>query len=298
MRIGYPCINRSIGCTANHTFRLKNYSTQRLFDTVEQNLQCLLTILKYNTKHDIRFFRITSGLIPFASHPVCTANWRERFASTFQQVGRYVRRHGMRISMHPDQFVLFNAKDPAIVAAGIGELGYHAEVLDVMGLGPSAKIVIHVGGVYGDREASLQRFADVYEGLDRAIKRRLVIENDDVRYPLTDCLKLSNHIGIPVVFDYLHDQILSSPSSLPDKLDAVAATWRKTDGPPIIHYSSQQPGMRKGTHAQTVDLADLQRFLGYVRGRDLDIMLEIKDKETSALEAVSAARGQRSSAGG
>jgi UV DNA damage endonuclease len=112
MKIGYPCINRTIGCSANRTFRLKSYSEERLIETVENNLDCLLNILKFNVEHNILFFRITSDLVPFASHPICQFPWQRFFRDKFRKIGDLIRTHGIRISMHPDQFTLINIITP------------------------------------------------------------------------------------------------------------------------------------------------------------------------------------------
>ena len=169
MRIGYPCINRSIGCTASRTFRLASYTEVRMRDTVNGNLACLEKILDYNAMHGMLFFRITSDLVPFASHPVCTFPWQDEFAETFEKTGDVIRRRGFRISMHPDQFVLLNAQDKGILRRSIADLAYQVQVLDLMGLDSSAKVQVHPGGVYGDKPAAIDRFAKEYDRLDPAI---------------------------------------------------------------------------------------------------------------------------------
>ena len=291
MRIGYPCINRSIGCTANHTFRLASYSDERLIATGEANLACLQRILAWNVARGLLAFRIGSQLIPFASHPVCTAPWRETLAEQFAAIGAFARAHDLRISMHPDQFNILNAKDPAIVERTVAELMYHVDVLDLFGLGRDAKVQVHVGGVYGDRQGSMERFIETYGTLDPLLRRRLVIENDDNRYTAADCLAVSESCGVPVVLDVFHHAVYGDGEPIGPLLDRVASTWAPADGPPMVDYASQAPGRRSGSHAASLDDADFGRFLVASAGRDLDLMLEIKDKEASALRALALLAG-------
>ena len=290
MKIGYPCINRTLACQGNKTFRLKSYSINRLIETVENNLDCLLDILTYNVNHNILFFRVSSDLIPFASHPICTFDWQTCFKKQFQKIGKFITEHRMRISMHPDQFTLINSKDENIFERSARELQYHAHVLDAMGLDTSAKIQIHVGGTYGDKHASMERFVARYDSLDNSIKRRLVIENDDVRYTLAECLLISSRTGIPVLFDVFHHAINCSGEGVGEALKMASATWKSKDGIPMVDYSSQKKGVRKGTHAEELDARDFKKFLASTRSFDIDIMLEIKDKEKSALKAIQAAQ--------
>ncbi|MFH2201666.1 MAG: UV DNA damage repair endonuclease UvsE [Elusimicrobiota bacterium] len=291
MRIGYPCINRGIGCTAGSTFRLKSYCAARLMDTVARNLACLESILRWNAQQGLNFFRISSDLVPFASHAVCRADWPRRFKGEFAQLGRLIKRHGMRISMHPDQFVLINALDEDIFRRSVAELEYHAEVLDLLGLGRSAKFQIHVGGVYGDKPAAMRRFVARFAKLPAAVRRRLVIENDDRLYSLADCLELHRAAGVPVLFDSFHHSLLNNGEPVAAAMDAAAATWGKRDGPLMVDYSSQKKGHRRGSHAESIDLRDFRKFLRLAGGRGCDIMLEIKDKEASALKALGLLRG-------
>jgi UV DNA damage endonuclease len=286
VKIGYPCINRSLGCSANRTFRLSSYSGERLETTVAENLACLKRILTFNREHGILFFRITSDLVPFASHPVMDFPWQERFRKEFRQIGRLIRESGIRISMHPDQFVLINAPDPGIVGRSVAELRYHAQVLDLMELDTTAKIQIHVGGVYGDREGSIRRFGDNARVLPEKVLRRLVVENDDLRFPLADCLRIHGEIGLPVLFDAFHHELNNRGETLGRALDLAGETWGKADGTTMVDYSSQEEGKRRGTHAATLDPRLFSRFLKDSLPHDMDVMLEIKDKERSALAAL------------
>jgi UV DNA damage endonuclease len=291
MRIGYPCMNRSVGCTASRTFRLLSYTDDRLRDTVRENLACLTKILAYNESHNLLFFRITSDLVPFASHPACTFPWQEYFSAEFEQIGGYIREHGFRISMHPDQFVLLNALDHEVLRRSIAELAYQVQVLDLMMLDNSAKVQIHVGGIYGNKKASIDRFIEQYHLLDPVIRHRLVIENDDRLYTISDCLSIHEQTGIPVIMDSFHHALMNNGVGFADLLKPVRQTWKRADGIPMVDYSSQEAGKRVGAHAEHLVADDFRQFLATTRHADFDIMLEIKDKERSALEALGIARG-------
>lgn len=291
VKIGYPCINYTVPCRGNRTFRLASYSVPRFMATVADNLSCLGRVLAYNAAHGFLFFRLSSDLVPFASHPVCTTDWEQEFSGTFDTIGAFIRDHGMRISMHPDQFVLLNARDPAIVERSVAELDYHARLVDALGLPHSAKIQIHVGGVYGDRDAAVDRFVANGKDLDRRVRDRLVIENDDRSYTAGDCLRIAGRIRVPVLFDAFHHEVNGSGHALPDALILAARTWKKRDGLPLVDYSSQQPGARKGTHAQELDPDHFRRFLAESKAVDFDLMLEIKAKERAAAAALRIASG-------
>ena len=290
MRIGYPCINRSIGCTASRTFRLASYTEERMGDTVQENLSCLSRIIAYNERHGMLFFRITSDLVPFASHPVCTFPWQEEYAGEFEKIGDYIQQYGFRISMHPDQFVLLNAPDKGVLQRSIDDLVYQVQVLDLMGLDHTAKVQVHVGGVYGDKPAAIDRFVQQYDLLDTVIQDRLVIENDERLYTLSDCLAIHERTGIPVVADTFHHSLLNNREQFTALLDPVRKTWKAHDGIPMIDYSSQEPGKRVGAHAGHIVAEDFRQFLKETLPGDFDIMLEIKDKEKSALAALALAR--------
>ncbi|KAA9332100.1 UV DNA damage repair endonuclease UvsE [Hymenobacter busanensis] len=286
MRIGYPCVNESLDCSTASTFRLASYSDERVEQTVAKNLACLQRILEYNVQHELRFFRMGSGIVPFGSHPINTFPWQTHFAAEFRAIGDYVKAHGLRVSFHPDQFVVLNSPDAGIVQRSIDELVYQGSMLDLMGLDSTAKLQIHAGGLYGDREAALTRWIATYKTLPEAVKARLVVENDDRLYSLQDCLRLHDAVGVPVLFDNFHHECLNNGEPMPMALRLAAATWHPTqDGPLMIDYSSQAPGERKGKHVATMEEALFRRFLEDLRGLDADIMLEIKDKEASAHRA-------------
>jgi UV DNA damage endonuclease len=255
-------------------------------ETVQDNLVCLGRILRFNLKHNILFFRITSDLIPFASHPICKFDWQGSFGKRFKAIGDFIKSYGMRLSMHPDQFTLINSLDNRVFENSVRELVYHAQVLDLMELDTSAKIQIHVGGIYRDKDSSMIRFVERFEKLDEIVKRRLVIENDDSRYSLRDCLQISAKTRAPVLFDVFHHGVNSSGETIQEASGLFTKTWKEKDGLPMVDYSSQKAGHRMGKHAETINLEHFGEFLDKSKPYDFDIMLEIKDKEISALKAI------------
>jgi UV DNA damage endonuclease len=287
MKIGYPCINEALDCRSSRTFRLASYSEARLIETVEQNLSCLRRILEYNVQHGLLFFRLTSDLVPFASHEINQYNWQEHFKMTFRRLGSYIKNNHMRISMHPDQFVVLNSPNEQTVRNSIAELVYQGSILDLMELDTTAKLQIHGGGAYGDKPAAIQRFAEVYHNhLPDAVKARLCVENDDRTYTLQDCLQLHELTGMPVIFDNLHHECVNNGEPMREAVEMAAATWQPgKDGILMMDYSSQAPNERRGKHVQSIEEQLFHDFMAETEGLDMDIMLEIKDKQASALKA-------------
>ncbi len=290
MRIGYPCINLGLPCRPSRTFRLASLSWEKLRETVAGNLTCLAEIVRWNAQHGLLFLRITSDLVPLASHPANRFPWDEEFAEEFSKIGALIRSLDMRISMHPGQYTLLNSPRPKVVKAAVADLLYHARVLALLGLDRSAKIQIHVGGVYGDKKRAMERFTRAVDQLPPEVRERLVVENDERFYTLSDVLAIHRKTGLPVVFDAFHHELNPDEKGLSEALEAQKETWRPEDGLPIVDYSSPLPGGRMGSHARSLDEAHFLRFLKESWPHDFDLMLEVKDKERSALRALTLAQ--------
>ena len=229
---------------------MASYSERRIIQTVRDNLKHLDKILKYNVKHHLLFFRISSDLVPFASHPICKFNWITIFRPEFRQLGQYIRANNIRISMHPDQFVVLNSFNEKGTTS-INELEYHCNILDGMDLDQTAKVQIHVGGVYRDMPRAMKRFIDCYSTLNESIKKRIAIENDDHLFDLQDCLENNAVTGILVIFDNLHYECFNyRGESIIQAIQNAISTWKVKDGLAIFDYSSQSTGERKGKHAK------------------------------------------------
>jgi UV DNA damage endonuclease len=268
------------------TLRLANATPERLRELIAANLAALEAILRWNGQHGIQVFRLTSNLIPFASHPVNTLAWWDEFADRFAELATLLRRLGTRVSTHPGQYTVLSSAKPEVVEASLRELEYHDRLLAALGLDRSHKIVLHVGSGASDPTAARARFAAAFERLVAGARQRLVIENDE-RWALAEVLELSRRLDVPVVFDAFHHRLAPSLPELDVRgaVLAAAATWRAGDGRQEVHFSTQELGRRDGAHAETIDIEAYAAFFAAVGDLPLDCILEVKDKEQSALRA-------------
>ncbi len=286
MRIGYPCINLSINCKADRRFRLQNLTEDKFDNTVLNNLECLRRILLWNLERGILFFRITSNLIPFASHRKNPYDWEKKFSGIFKEIAFLINHSNIRISMHPGQFTVINSPKDSVVENALQELHYHLRLFKLLEVDSNAKIQIHVGGVYGDKQVSIDRFLKNYEKLPSDLKKHLVIENDEKNYTISECIKISKKCGVPVVLDVLHHELNGDGMDILEAFLEIQETWHSSHGPPIVDYSSPSREKRHGAHNVTLDEKHFISFLEKFYKFKFDLMLELKDKEKSALKAL------------
>ena len=267
-----------------------NAATQeRMASLVSQNLDTLDRILEYNRANNIRMFRISSDIIPFGSNKAISFPWKSLYAKELQSLGNKAKQHDIRLSMHPGQYTVLNSPHAHVVENAIRDLAYHCDFLDAMGMDATHKIILHIGGIYGDKPAAIERFKSHYLYLEDRIKRHLVIENDDTCYTIEDVLTIGKDLKIPVVFDTLHHAI-NPPQTFQSSIEWLCActqTWHTKDGTQKIHYSQQAIDKRAGSHSETIDLPTFMAFRKTLPAIDLDIMLEVKDKNISALKCSS-----------
>lgn len=290
--IGYACIALGVPESNMKSTPLKNATDERLCSIIEHNLNALETLIDYNIRQNIKFFRISSDVIPFGSSKALDLPWDDLYRTQLQRIGCKIRKAGIRVSMHPGQYTVLNSPDPDVASRAVLDLTYHARVLDALETNAEHKIILHIGGIYGDKTEALKRFAERYRDLPHHIKKRIVIENDDRLFNIEDVLNLSQSARIPVVYDNLHNAINPSNVAVKDVewITLASATWQKDDGRQKIHYSQQDPQKRPGAHSPTIAI---EPFLSFFQDLpDVDIMLEVKDKNLSALKCINCVSNQ------
>lgn len=288
INIGYACLAVAVPGSGMKNCTLKNATPDHLLRLIGENLEALDRLITYNARNGIRLFRISSDLVPFGSSLAADLPWREHYREKLSAIGKKIRDAGMRVSMHPGQYTVLNSPDEGVVERSRADLAYHAAVLDALGTGPDSKIILHLGGVYGDKSLAIQRFLERYRALDPAIRRRLVIENDDRLFNIEDIRAAAGQGRIPIVYDNLHNGVNPARPGVSDSdwITRCAVSWANGDGPQKIHYSQQNPGKRIGAHSDSIATDEFLDFYASVAHLDLDIMLEVKDKNLSALKCL------------
>jgi UV DNA damage endonuclease len=284
-RLGFVASVLSENISTSRTCRLRNATGPRIGELIAENLGALGRVITFLERHQILLYRITSNLIPFASHPINRLSWWEEYATQLATLGRRFRALGIRVSTHPGQYTVLNSPGRGIVKAAIAELEYHARLLDLLGANTSAKIVLHIGGLYGQSEAvAMERFCAVASELPNDVCRRLVVENDDRLFDAEEVLSIAHRIGVPVVFDWLHHNANPCRAPLSEVLPAIFATWKPADGRPKVHLSSQAAGGPPGAHANFIDPADALALFEIAPAQPFDCMLEAKQKDRALLK--------------
>jgi UV DNA damage endonuclease len=185
---------------------------------LKASLEYVSEILDYLARRKILMYRLSSDLAPYATHPDMPQfhGMVAESDAELRAVGARAKQLDIRLSFHPSQFVLLNSPDPELTRKSIWDLSSQAEMLDRMELGPEAVLVTHVGGTYGDISASRARWAATWPTLPEHVRRRLVLEHDDVRFSAAHVLWIHEHTGVRLIFDYQHFWCLN-----PERLEMV-----------------------------------------------------------------------------
>ena len=295
MSIGYACLTVGVPNTAMKSCRIQNASEEKLHELIAYNLNSLENIIDYNIQNNIKLFRISSDIIPFGSSSANTLAWWEVFSLELSRIASKIQENHRRVSMHPGQYTVLNSPKEDVVQRAIEDLNYHTRLLRHLGGTAENKIILHIGGVYGDKTQAMERFATGYNQLDEVVKQHLVIENDDRSYTIRDVLEIGETLNIPVVFDNLHHAINQCEEQQDDLywINRCKQTWQPQDGRQKIHYSQQDPEKQLGGHSKTTGITDFMAYYKLVNGHEIDIMLEVKDKNLSAVKAINCTTGDR-----
>jgi UV DNA damage endonuclease len=285
IRLGYPAQNLTIPATTNRTLRLASLpDVEKLKRLVRENIADLRTILRWNAERGVGLFRIGQNLIPFASHPSFPYDWESEHGEGLREVGELARDLGIRLSMHPGQYINPGSPKPVVVERSLAELRYGTRVFGLLG-NPDSVAVLHMGGAYADRPASIARFLETLR-LEAEILRYLALENDERVWTVAEVVGTARVLGIPAIADAFHHGLNPGSLTLEGALDLALPTWEPRGVRLKLHLSSQDPDKRPGAHAYSVTGEDWQALLQALDGRDADVMVEAKGKERARLSGI------------
>lgn len=294
-RLGYVANCLTLGIGASHTTRLANATPERLEALIERNLAELERILLFNEQHGIEVYRVTSSLVPYASHPINRLPWWRTFRRDFERCGAIAARSRQRLSFHPSPAgaSLASAR-PEVRAAAVEELRYATRVLDLLGQDADARVVLHLGGAAPDRTTALASADRFLRDMPDDARRRLAIEHDCRIWTAREVHPLAVAHRLPFVADTLHNEVKPSdpPLETRELLRLAASSWRTLGLRPKHHLASQRPGARPGAHADYIAEEDWLA-LATALEEPADLMLEAKEKDRAlfALRERIAGRG-------
>ncbi|MDF2524778.1 MAG: damage endonuclease UvsE [Clostridiales bacterium] len=297
VRLGYVAMTQNlVDASPSGTITVTNFSKladeesrlYRLRKIIGQNLKNTYRILLYNKASNISIYRFTSKLVPLATHPL-TQGWdyTGEFKDEFKQIGDFVKENNFRVSAHPDHYTLINSTTDKVLEDSIRDLDYHVKIYEAMGLQDyKYRLVIHIGGLYKDKQSSIERFKENFVKLSDRIKNRIMLENDDKSYTAADVLGICRELKVPMVLDVHHHQCVNNGEKLEDLLGDIFDTWKGDDFPPKIHFSSPKSEKDFRSHADNIDIVSFLEFLKVAKkhGRNFDVMLEAKNKDTALLK--------------
>ena len=294
VRLGYVAMTLNLeNCSPSGTVTVKTLSKlaseeaklYRLRKITRENLNNTLRILKFNKACHIDVYRLTSKLVPLATHPD-TEGWDYigDFENEFKEIGRFIKENDFRVSAHPDHYTLINSSTDKVLDVSLKDLDYHVKLFEAMGLSDyKYKLVMHIGGVYKDKKLSMERFKENFVKLPDRIRKRLVLENDDKAYTAKDVLEICKEVKAPMVLDVHHHNCVNNGEAIGDMLYDIFETWKDEYFVPKIHFSSPKSQKEFRSHADDIDPKEFYDFLKIAKKLDMDfdVMIEAKNKDNA-----------------
>jgi len=303
MNLGYACINMELNArkgedriTTNRSMIKKTFNDKGVdyaSELIIQNVVDLNKIIDWNEQNNIKFFRLSSEMFPWASEYY--QDWDsvphiDFIKMWLENAGLKAKEYGHRITSHPGPFNVLVSPNENVVQNTITDLTIHGQIFDMMGLSrtPYNKLNIHCNGVYGDKESAMDRFCKNFERLPESVQTRLTVENDDKAsmYSVKELYDgIYKRINIPIVFDYHHHRFCDGGLSEQEALELAISTW-PDDIVPVVHYSESKAEHQLDESIRPQAHSDLIKELPNTYGNKVDIMVEAKHKELSIKEFI------------
>jgi UV DNA damage endonuclease len=294
MRFGLCClfVEKNISFKTTTAKALSKLMVESRLKKVSQiclhNAKSLLDSVKTVHRLGIGAFRISSQLFPRMTHPVTGYRLEdlpdgEKINALLAGTKDFSKNNGIRLSFHPDQFILLSSPRAEVTENSIRELCCQADWAEAVG---ADVINIHAGGVYGDKAQALERLSGVFKYLPEKVSSRLTLENDDVSYTVRDLLPVCHALSIPLVYDVHHHRCNPDDLTEFEATDLAAGTWATVKREQYCHVSSPKNGWGQGDPKPHADFIDPKDFLTCWLGREMTVDVEAKAKELAVVQLV------------
>jgi UV DNA damage endonuclease len=283
MRLGYACICLSLSqkFTTTRLKTVEQYGIKEIKFRTLWNFERLLDVIKWNKSNNVKLYRLSSELVPFGSHPISDGwDWWEDpdILKISEKIKEIIETEKMRITIHPGQFNIINSYDKLVRENTLRELLFQKRLLEHFS---GTDMIIHVGGVYGNKKESLKHFIERYKELPEDLRKLLRIENDDKSYNIGEVFEICEEVkGIPL-FDYHHDICLPS-IPIGEVKKGLKTFWQ--DKKIKVHLSSGKDYKNDRKHSNLISRETWKEFNEDMGELDLDVMLETKFKNLSILD--------------
>lgn len=272
VRLGYVALSKALddvttSSTITYTNYInKNYNTSKLLEITKNNLDSLYEIIKYNVKNNFHFYRLTSKLVPLATHDKVDFDYITPLLDEYKKIGKLINDNNIRVDTHPDQYAVLNSMDSKIVKNTVEILEYHYKIMDAIGIKDKI-IILHVGSSACGKKESITRFINNFNKLPDHIKKCIAVENDDKVYNIKDVLELCHKINVPMVLDYHHFICNNEKEDINDYLKEIIDTW---DGKlPKMHFSSSKSKLKKEfrSHSDYINKECFIKFINILKNK-------------------------------
>ncbi|MBO8171279.1 MAG: UV DNA damage repair endonuclease UvsE [Bacillaceae bacterium] len=281
--------SKTMTVTQFKKIRDRKAAIRKLERIAEENLKNCLRLLWHNKAHDIRFFRLSSRLIPLADHEL-VRDWDYMLPlqESFAKLGRVIAKENMRVDFHPDHYVLFTSPRKNVFLSSRQVMRRHVKMLEAMNIDPIHRCVLHLGGAYKNKQKAIERFHKQYQLLPEDIQKTIILENDDTTYTAREVLDVCRSLSIPMVLDIHHHRCHHEGENLEELWPEIVKTWEHSPLPVKIHVSSPRNKQNFRDHADLIDPDDIDSFLRFAGEytNHLDVMVEAKQKDEALFRLV------------
>lgn len=292
IKLGYVAISLSLN-TASKTTTFKNYSKLneinkflKIDSIIKQNFLNLEKILLYNFKNGIHFYRLSPNIIPLATHPNVDINYINIYKDNFKKIGNMIKLYNIRVDIHPNHYCILNSPNKEVIQTSKKILKYNYNIFKAMGI--DGKIILHVGGLYKDKDKSIKRFISNFKKIDKEIRNMIILENDDKVYNIKDTLLICESLNIPMVLDYHHFKCNNCGEDITEYIERILNTWKEQKLNPKMHFSSPKSKKEFRNHNDYINSDDFIKFIKMLTNynTDIDIMLECKRKDEALFKLI------------